>query len=272
MASDRTRRRAVVLGVVVTVAVLVLYLSGGIGSRLRSGAGLIEEPFSWVVEAIGRPIGHLFAGAISYSDVVAQNQELRHQLGEEELKANEVWPLERQLQQLTTTLNIPFVGSLPTEVAQVTTNSPTNFAATFDISKGRDDGVLAGMPVVANGGLIGRVTSTTAHGATVLLISDTSSVVGASWSATSPDVLVYGRGVNNNLSVSSVSITNNLRPGTVLSTDGLQGGLFPPGLPIATVKNITLTPGASTYDLVLSPLADLKHLSYVDVVMWEPST
>jgi cell shape-determining protein MreC len=40
--------------------------------------------------------------------------------------------------------------------AQVTTISPTNFAATVEISKGRDSGILVGMPVVANGGLVGR--------------------------------------------------------------------------------------------------------------------
>jgi cell shape-determining protein MreC len=57
-----------------------------------------------------------------------------------------------------------------------------------------------------------------------------------------------------------------------MATDGLEGGLFPPGLPVAKVSKVALTPGAATYNLVLRPTADLRFLSYLDVVLWEPST
>jgi cell shape-determining protein MreC len=43
------------------------------------------------------------------------------------------------------------------------------------------------------------------------------------------------------------------------------------GLPVAKVTAVTLTPGASTYNLSLQPAADLRHLSYLDVVLWEPA-
>jgi rod shape-determining protein MreC len=156
--------------------------------------------------------------------------------------------------------------------AQVTTLSPTNFAATVDIDKGRDQGLLVGMPVVANGGLVGTVLSTTPNGATVRLISDTNSVIGVTFAKGTTDLVVSGRGVNNGLSATSVPLSTSLSPGTLLATDGLDGGLFPPGLPVAKVSTVTLTPGAATYNLALRPTADLRHLSYVDVVLWEPST
>jgi cell shape-determining protein MreC len=60
-------------------------------------------------------------------------------------------------------------------------------------------------------------------------------------------------------------------PGTKLSTDGLNGALYPPGLPVASVKTVTLTPGAATYNLTLQPAANLRQLSYLDVVIWEPA-
>jgi rod shape-determining protein MreC len=156
--------------------------------------------------------------------------------------------------------------------AQVTTVSPTSFAATVDIDKGRNQGLLAGMPVVANGGLVGSILSTTPNGATVRLISDTSSVIGVTFGKGVSDILVSGRGVNNGLAATSVALSSSVGPGTLLATDGLQGGLFPPGLPVAKVATISLTPGAATYNLTLRPTADLRHLSYVDVVVWEPST
>ncbi len=272
MASNRPRRRLWTAAVAATVLVTLLYLSGGVVSGLRSAANAVVAPFAWTVNLVARPIGHFFSGAIDYSDVVAQNQRLRYQLGRAEQRANQVWALERQLGQITSALNVPFVGSLPTVAAQVTTVAPTTFAATVDISKGRADGVLVGMPVVGNGGLIGTVIGTGAHSATVRLITDTASQVGVTWGKGTSSLVISGRGVNNALGASSVPLTTSLKPGTILSTDSLQGGLFPPGLPVATVSAVNLTPGAATYDLVVEPSADLAHLLYVDVVLWEPST
>ena len=260
------------MGVAATIVVTILYLTVGVMSGLRSAANLVVAPFAWTVDQIARPIGHIFAGTINYSDVLAQNQKLRYELGRAQLALNEHWALYRELQQVTTQLHVPFVSTLPLVSAQVTAISPTSFAATIDISKGRDDGVLAGMPVVANGGLVGSVIATTPHGATVRLITDVHSLVGVTWGNGSTSLVVNGRGVNNGLGASSVVLTTTLRSGTTLVTDGLNGGLFPRGIPVARVHHVTLTPGATTYSLTLEPAADLAHLSYVDVVQWEPST
>ena len=241
-------------------------------SGFRSAANLVVTPFSWTINAVARPIGHMFAGAVNYSDVVAQNQKLRYQLGQAQLRANEVWALERQLQQLTTELDVPYIGSLPTLSAQVTTLSPTNFAATVDISKGRDSGVLVGMPVIANGGLVGQVIATTPRGATVRLITDVNSSIGVTFGNAKVSLVISGRGVNNGLGATAVPLSTAIKPGTVLSTDGLRGGTYPPGIPVASVSNVSLTPGAATYDLKLRPLADLRNMMYLDVVLWEPST
>ena len=123
MASDRTRRRTWTIGAFVTALVAVLYVSGGVVSGFRSAANLVVTPFSWTINAVARPIGHMFAGAVNYSDVVAQNQRLRYELGKAQITANEYWALERQLAQMTTELHVPFVGSLPTVTAQVTNTS-----------------------------------------------------------------------------------------------------------------------------------------------------
>jgi rod shape-determining protein MreC len=272
VATDRTRRRTWTIGASVTVLLVVLYVSGGVVSGLRSAANFITSPFTWTVNEIARPIGHMFAGAINYSDVVAQNQKLRYELGRAQLRANEQAALTRQLAEISSQLNVPFVGTLPTVAAQVSAISPTNFAATVDISKGRDNGVLVGMPVVANGGLVGSVTATTLHGATVRLITDVASLIGVTFGDGKTPLVISGQGVNNGLGATSVPLTSAIRQGTVLSTNGLDGGLFPPGLPVASVSKVSLTPGAATYNLSLHPLADLRNLFYLDVVLWEPST
>jgi len=270
VATDRSRRRTWTFSVAILVTLLILYLTTGVASGLRSGANIIITPFSWAVNAIARPVGHTFAGMIDYSDVVAQNEKLRYELGEAEERANQGWAFARQLQQITTQLNVPFVGSIPTVAVQVISLSPTNFAATIQISKGRDSGILAGMPVVANGGLVGRVMATSSNSATVQLITDTSSAIGVTFKLGKTDLVVSGRGLNNGLEATSVPLNSDVGPGTKLSTDGLNGALYPAGIPVATVDDVTLTPGAASYNLTLKPAADLRHLTYLDVVLWEP--
>lgn len=271
MATDRSRRRSWTFGVAVVATLVILYLTTGVSSGLRGGANIVITPFSWAVNTIARPIGHMLAGTVNYSDVVAQNEKLRYQLGKAEERANEGWSYARQLRELTTELNVPFVGSLPTVAAQITTLSPTNFSATVGISKGRDAGVMVGMPVVANGGLVGRVIATTANGATVRLITDTASSVGVTFKSGKTTLIVSGRGLNNGLGATAVPLGTSIAPGTKLSTDGLNGALYPAGLPVASVKTIILTPGAATYNLTVQPTANLRHLSYLDVVIWEPA-
>ncbi len=271
MATERSRRRTWTLTLAALVTLLVLAFSTGAVSGLRNSANVVVTPFNWAVNEIARPVGHLFAGTINYSDVVAQNQKLRYQLGRAEERANQAWAYTRQLEQLTTNLDVPFVGSLSTVAAQVSTFSPTNFADTVDISKGRDSGILVGMPVVANGGLVGRIIATSPEGATVRLITDTASSVGVTFNKGTTDLIVSGRGLDGGLGATSVPLGTQVAPGTRLSTDGLNGGLYPAGLPVATVKTVVLTPGAATYNLTLQPAADLRHLSYLDVVLWEPN-
>ena len=58
---------------------------------------------------------------------------------------------EQRLKQLSALLHLPFVGNLQTVPAEVTNYGTSNFAATIDISVGRDDGVQLNMPVVGDG-------------------------------------------------------------------------------------------------------------------------
>ena len=272
MASARPRRSALIITVALATIVVLLVVSGSLVSSMKTVGRVVVAPFAFSIDLVAKPVANLFAGAINYSDVVHQNQQLRAALGRAELQANESSALRRQLAEITAVEHLAFVGSIPSVIAQVTSNSPTNFAATITISKGTSDGVLAGMPIVANGGLVGIVIATSAHTSTVRLITDQTSIVGCTYATGTTNVLIYGRGVNDPLSVSSVTLASPIAPGTIFSTNGLQGGIYPPGLPVASVKTATLTPGSATWDLTLQPTANLTNLHYVDVMLWEPST
>ena len=168
----RSTRRNVTLLSGLVVTLVGLQFTVGVGVGLRTIANGAVSPFATAIRFVATPVGHLFSGSLNYSSLVQQNQQLRYELGQAQLKLNESLAFTQKMARMSAELDVPFVGNLPTVAAQVSSFSPTSFAATIDISKGRDDGVLVGMPVVANGGLIGTVISTTLHGSTVRLISD----------------------------------------------------------------------------------------------------
>lgn len=272
MASDRARRRLFLTGIVGTLLIITVYVTGGVVAGAKSVAHAVVYPFSWAADFVARPVGHVFAGIANYSDVEAQNQKLRYLLGQATQRENDNAVAAQQLRRLTLALHVPIAASLGTVVAQVTVISPTNFSATVTIDKGQNDGVMNGMPVVADGGLAGRIVATTPNSATVRLISDTGSVVGATFGTGATPVLISGEGLNNPLNVSSIPDTASLQVGNLMSTNGLQGGLFPPGIAVGRVTKLLINPGSSSYAVSLAPTANLNALAYVDVVLWEPST
>jgi rod shape-determining protein MreC len=272
VASDRSRRRLFLTGIVGTLLIVTVYVTGGVVAGAKSLAHTVVHPFSWAADFVARPVGHIFAGIANYSDVETQNKELRYQLGHAVLREDQNAVAAEQLRQLTQALHVPVAASLGTVIAQVTVLSPTNFSATVTIDKGQDEGVMNGMPVVADGGLAGRIIATTSHSATVRLLTDTGSVVGATFGAGQTAVLISGEGLNNRLNVSSIPDSAPLGVGNLLSTNGLQGALFPPGIPVGRVTKLLINPGASSYSISVAPTANLNTLAYVDVVLWEPST
>lgn len=272
MAPERSRRRLIYSGVVGTLVIVTIYLTGGVIAGAKGAAHAVVYPFSWAADFIARPVGHMVAGMVNYSAIESQNQQLRYLLGQATLHADENARAAAELRLLAQALHVTVPANLGTLIAQVTVISPTNFSATITIDKGQDEGVMQGMPVVADGGLAGRVIATDAHSATVRLLNDVGSVVGATFGNGRTPVLISGEGINNPLSISQIPVSASLGVGSLLSTNGLQGGLYPPGLPVARVTKLLVSPGASSYSVSLAPTANLNSLAYVDVVLWEPST
>ena len=105
---------------------------------------------------MSEPFTNAWNGITGYDDLKAENDELRRQLEE---KAGQVVLNEdaaAQLDEVLGQLGIEWVGDIETTTARVLSGSPSNFSHTVDISKGSNDGVKIGMPVVNGAGLAGR--------------------------------------------------------------------------------------------------------------------
>jgi len=129
------------------------------------------------------------------------------------------------------------------------------------------------MPVVGNGGLVGLVVEVSHHTATVRLITDGQSSVGVRYGPGAGSLAVLdGTGAGKPLSADLIPNNTPLTDGEIFTTSGLQGALFPPGIPVAKVVASHTGTTASQESVSLEPMADLPHLRYVSVVLWGPAS
>jgi rod shape-determining protein MreC len=106
------------------------------------------------------------------------------------------------------------------------------------LGRGSRDGVRVGHVVTAPGGVVGRVTSTTAHSSRVLLLSDPSSRVGVTLSRSRN--MGYMRGLSTNRAVMEFfDKVPDVRKGDVVSTSALSQ-LFPAGLPVGRIESVNM--------------------------------
>jgi rod shape-determining protein MreC len=260
----------VVVLVVISVSIITLgQRVTSVTSGLKSVASTVFSPFTSALNGVLRPIGNAFAGAFHYGALQDQNQKLQAELNALHLKQVQQSFENRQLQQITALQHLPFVGNLPTVTAQTSAMNVSNFAATIQIDKGRNDGVAVGMPVVGAGGLVGQVVIANHGSSTVRLVTDGQSTVGVVFGTPSVLGVANGQGAGSPLRANDVPTGSDVKVGQVMFTDGLQGAEYPPGIPVGTVASASSPPGALQMDITLHPSADMGQLAYVDVIQWE---
>lgn len=179
--------------------------------------------------------------------------------------------LRRQLDKLKEELNIDYtLVDYEYLNATVVSRNVGFWYNTITIDKGSYNGVEKDMVVINSKGLIGRIIRTSAFTSDIRLIttSDTNNKISVHIS--NGDNNLYGLINNYNysdnlLEVEGISNTKDVTIGDYVYTSGL-GGIFPSGILIGTVSEIS----TDSYDLAkiikVVPSADFTDINYVSVL------
>ena len=275
MATRRTRRSITTFVALALISIILIAFSGqassGVIGTVKSVGSAIVSPVVSVVDAITKPIGNLFAGAINYGAVSAENGRLRATIGRLEQQRTSTAFQVQQLKELSALQDIPFLGSLKTVTAATTSISTSNFASTITVNKGTDDGVAIGMPVVGGGGLVGQIIDTSGTTSTIRHVTDGASHVGGVFGRSSTYGVVNGVATGRLLNVDFVAPHTKIRIGQTVYTNGLNGAEYPAGIPLGTVRSASTPVNSIQMAIQLAPSADLDHLAFVDIVIWVPA-
>ncbi len=275
MAGPLFRRPRITLVVILLISLSLLSASyRGEPPVITSAKGLVRgvvTPLRQAATAVITPVYDVVAGAFEYGSVKKQNQQLQNEVATLQNRRYTDQGAQAALTSLTATLHLSFAGNVKSTPAQVISYTPSNLQLSVEINKGSHDGVRVGNPVVAAYGLVGRVVGVAADSSTVLLVDDPNFAAGVRIQPSQQLGLAVGQGSDRSLSVQLVDPGTVLKKGQVAYTSGLQGELYPAGIPVGRVADAYTPPGALEEHVDLTPIVDLARLYYVSVLNWLPA-
>jgi rod shape-determining protein MreC len=271
-----SRRARVMLAVLIVGALtlLILDLRGGQGplNSVRSASsgvlGTLERGAATVVSpvfSVREWWGTLFSQSERIRELEAQNAELR---GVVERTAAD----RARADALDALLGVAGVGQYRIVPAEVIAIGPTqDFSWTVTIDAGRIDGITRDMTVINGDGLVGRVESVARSTATVVLIVDAATAVGARVAGTEEVGIMSGVGRQDSLDFQLLDPLAKLVVGDALVTFGSrQGRPYAPGIPIGEVVDVSGSAGQLNRIATVRPFVNVSRLSIVGIVTRPP--
>lgn len=183
--------------------------------------------------------------------------------------------LRQRLQEMEQRIAIPYNrASVAREVAQqysyeparVINNSTNRFKNYLTLNKGREDGVLPGMGVIGNTGVVGKVKSVSDHYSVVTSLLHTNLYVSAVIDSSNAFGSAHWNGGNpQQASLEFIARHHKLEVGDTVVTSSFNA-VFPYGVPVGTIAEVQLPDNATYYDIKLDLATDFSSLPYVYVI------
>lgn len=238
-------------------------------------SGLLQEILAPAQTAAARAVTTVQgAAAVSrtMSSLRRENAELRRRAERVAVLEAQVEELRLENQRLQDLLGFrnrsSWLGDASPLAARVIARNPDNWFASAVIDAGAADGVARGMIVFTDRGLVGRVTRVSAHAATVLLLTDPQSGVGA-WvqrdTSRATGVVLGEAGQVNTLRMRFFSRDADVRRGDRIVTSSV-GRALPAGIPIGTVTAVTDGDDGLVRYALIRPQVDFDRLQEVMLI------
>jgi len=280
----QVRRRRAVLALLVAVSLILLTAYFGespssplhsvqrgivqVLSPVQTGASKVLSPVrdvaNWVsdtlrakskVDHLRQEVNQLTYQVDTLKTAAAQNAQLRREVG------------------LDQNIGIANFGSVGANVIE---RDPNVWYQHVEVDAGSGAGVVAGDPVLADGALVGDITTVDPSVSFVTLITDNSFAVGAQIIDQNSDdgILAPSVGGPNQLLLQDLPSNANIQAGDQVVTSGFRSpsnsqlaSLYPAGLPIGKIPNVNFANQLlNNNEVPVTPDADLRHFDSVQIL------
>jgi rod shape-determining protein MreC len=239
---------------------------------IRVWAQAALSPFQRGVTGVGGFGLNLFDRLGQMRTAQAENERLRARLAEAENELRDARQARDENERLKGLLGFGQEAGYETVPARVIARDPSVWFNTVIINRGTADGIDLNMPVATPEGVVGRVVAVSPVSSQVMLLTDERAAAGAvvgQLGASNAIGSVRGFGRNGLLEMRYVPGLETVNQGDYVVTTG-QDGIYPPGLSVGTV--VEVTPGTVTtpHTIRVKPGARLDSLQEVLVLLYRP--
>ena len=204
---------------------------------LRQALAVLVNPMQHAVNAPVRLASQVADFFVTHSRLRLENEELKQTRLRLSAQLLELEALRAENAHLRALLDASPRYGHTAQLAQILYAERDPFSRKIIIDRGSLHHVEAGQVVVDETGVVGQVTRAYPAVAEVTLITDKNQAVPVQNLRNGLRAVVFGSGQEGTLNVPFMPTNADLVPGDQLVTSGLDG-IYPPGLPVATVVRV----------------------------------
>jgi rod shape-determining protein MreC len=248
-------------------------------ARVDGGQRVIRVWAQTAADFVQSPVTTVSTAATNYVNSITQ---LRSAQSENDLLKQRVQELEVEIQgnqdlaaeneRLRGLLGLKEESKYKVVTARIIGRDPSIWFDSAIINRGSLDGIKLNMPVVTDGGLVGRVTAVGPLTSQVDLITRDKSGLGAvigEIGASQALGVVSGTSKRNVVEMRYVSGSTEVQPGQEVFTTG-QDGIYPSGLKVGEIVEVNSGSATTPHQIFIRPSARLGSMQEVGVLLYEP--
>ena len=231
-------------------------------------ADFVQSP----VTTVSSSVNNYFRSISSLRTAQSENDLLKQRIQELEVEVQQKEDLSSENGRLKSFLELKEQSPYKILAAQIIGRDPSVWFDTSIINRGSLDGVKLNMPIVTNGGLVGRVVAVSPLTAQIALITKDKSglgaVVGELGNSNALGV-VSGSGKKETLEMGYVPGSVEVQTGGMVYTTG-QDGIYPAGLKLGEIVEVRSGSATVPHQIFIKPSANLYAMQEVAVLLYEP--
>ena len=244
---------------------MALALGGYFGGASRTVTSSLIDVQAWFSSRF-IVLQEIFTAPRDITVLREQNSELQNEVANLQAQVIQLQQQVGESERLAALVDFNRVRpEIEVKAAAVIGRDPSPFLHYIIINRGSNDGILRGMPVVTDQGLVGRVDAVIADAARVQLITDPASRVNVYLQNADEEASLVGS-VTGDLVLELIPQDSIVEPGDLVLTSGLGGG-YPPDLIVGQIVNIRSRDFDLFQSATVQPVVDFNRLQLVLVIV-----
>lgn len=238
-----------------------------VGAPLRSAMAVVVYPLQWLVMQpldATNAVGHYFQ---SLHRAQASEAQALQRLASQAGRSVQVEQLTLENQRLRELLAMRERVTTQTVGAQVLYDTADPYTRKVVIDRGQTHGILPGSPVIDDSGVLGQVTRVYPLVSEVTLLVDRDQAIPVLNVRTGVRGVAYGQpsASGDGLELRYTLANADVETGDLLTTSGVDG-VYPPGLPVARVREVERRAESSFTRIGCEPMARVSGALHVMVL------